>query len=319
MTRGWRSAKLAPHDPRHRPGHDGHDLPRLRRRGASSSGAPTASSSQHFPRPGWVEHDAAEIWDVTQAVARRGARRRRRRRRRAARRSASRTSARPSACGTPRPASRCIARSSGRTAAPPSAATSCARPATSALVRAAHRPRPRPVLLGDEDRVAAGQRRRPARAGARRRAAFGTIDAWLVFKLTGEHAHRRLQRLAHDALRHPRAALGRRAARAVRRAPRARCPRCARASASSGTTRAERAGTATTVAGGGDRRRPAGGAVRPGAASSPGLGKNTYGTGSFVLLNSGDAAPDAARRACWRPSPGGSASAWTTRWRRRSS
>ena len=25
--------------------------------------------SQHFPRPGWVEHDAAEIWDVTRAVA----------------------------------------------------------------------------------------------------------------------------------------------------------------------------------------------------------------------------------------------------------
>ena len=24
---------------------------------------------QHFPRPGWVEHDAAEIWDVSQAVA----------------------------------------------------------------------------------------------------------------------------------------------------------------------------------------------------------------------------------------------------------
>jgi len=25
--------------------------------------------AQHFPRPGWVEHDAAEIWEVTQAVA----------------------------------------------------------------------------------------------------------------------------------------------------------------------------------------------------------------------------------------------------------
>ena len=25
--------------------------------------------NQHFPRPGWVEHDAAEIWDVTRAVA----------------------------------------------------------------------------------------------------------------------------------------------------------------------------------------------------------------------------------------------------------
>jgi glycerol kinase len=21
---------------------------------------------QHFPKPGWVEHDSAEIWDVTQ-------------------------------------------------------------------------------------------------------------------------------------------------------------------------------------------------------------------------------------------------------------
>jgi glycerol kinase len=26
--------------------------------------------TQHFPRPGWVEHDAAEIWEVTRAVAR---------------------------------------------------------------------------------------------------------------------------------------------------------------------------------------------------------------------------------------------------------
>ena len=25
--------------------------------------------SQHYPRPGWVEHDAEEIWEVTQRVA----------------------------------------------------------------------------------------------------------------------------------------------------------------------------------------------------------------------------------------------------------
>src|SRR5947209_389987 len=25
--------------------------------------------AQHFPQPGWVEHDAEEIWEVTQAVA----------------------------------------------------------------------------------------------------------------------------------------------------------------------------------------------------------------------------------------------------------
>ena len=26
--------------------------------------------TQYFPQPGWVEHDALEIWEVTQAVAR---------------------------------------------------------------------------------------------------------------------------------------------------------------------------------------------------------------------------------------------------------
>ena len=26
--------------------------------------------TQHFPRPGWVEHDATEIWQVTAQVAR---------------------------------------------------------------------------------------------------------------------------------------------------------------------------------------------------------------------------------------------------------
>ncbi|MYB97739.1 MAG: glycerol kinase, partial [Gemmatimonadetes bacterium] len=26
--------------------------------------------AQHFPRPGWVEHDAEEIWRVTARVAR---------------------------------------------------------------------------------------------------------------------------------------------------------------------------------------------------------------------------------------------------------
>ena len=32
---------------------------------------------QHFPKPGWVEHDAAEIWEVTRKVRRRAQRRRR--------------------------------------------------------------------------------------------------------------------------------------------------------------------------------------------------------------------------------------------------
>ena len=34
------------------------------------SGRAYREFAQHFPRPGWVEHDAAEIWEVTRAVAR---------------------------------------------------------------------------------------------------------------------------------------------------------------------------------------------------------------------------------------------------------
>ena len=66
--------------------------------------------------------------------------------------------------------------------------------------------------------------------------AFGTVDSWLVWKLTGgaRARHRRQQRLAHDALQHPHAAVGRRAADAVRRAARACCPRCARRARSYG-------------------------------------------------------------------------------------
>ena len=28
-----------------------------------------AEFNQHFPKPGWVEHDAEEIWQVTRTVA----------------------------------------------------------------------------------------------------------------------------------------------------------------------------------------------------------------------------------------------------------
>src|SRR5689334_21156383 len=40
-------------------GQDGHVL-----------GRAYSEFTQHFPRPGWVEHDADEIWDVTRRVAR---------------------------------------------------------------------------------------------------------------------------------------------------------------------------------------------------------------------------------------------------------
>ena len=85
---------------------------------------------QYFPKPGWVEHDAAEIWEVTQQG------RDRRARRRGVQGSDLEgigiTNQRETVVAwDPRPASRCTAHSSGRTGAPRPAATSCASRATS--------------------------------------------------------------------------------------------------------------------------------------------------------------------------------------------
>ena len=85
---------------------------------------------QHFPQPGWVEHDAGEIWEVTQAVAGEaladaGVARA------SSTPSGSPTSVRRCASGTPTLATRCTGRSSGRTGGPPPAAPSCARRAMS--------------------------------------------------------------------------------------------------------------------------------------------------------------------------------------------
>ena len=165
-------------------------------------------------------------------------------------------------------------------------------------MRTRTRARARPVLQRDEDRVAARERRRPARA--RRsdgRAVFGTIDAWLVFKLTGEHrtdVTNASRTMLYDIGRGdwddellalfgdvPRAALpevlpsigefGTRARRRARRRPRRRAGRAASPATSRPRSTAR-------------------------AASTPGLGKNTYGTGSFVLLNSGEERADRAAR-----------------------
>ena len=119
----------------------------------------------------------------------------------------------------------------------------------------AHRARARPLLLRHQDRVAAPRGRR-ARPGA----AFGTIDSWLVFKLTGAHVtdYSNASRTLLFDIR--RAALGPRAVRAARRAR----ARAARAAAERRRATARRAEFGGSRAGGGHRRRPAGGALRPG-------------------------------------------------------
>ena len=280
---------VAGRDPRHRPGHDGHDLPRLRRRGAELLGRAYREFDQHFPRPGWVEHDAARDLGRHARGRRRGARRRGLRARASCRRSGSPTSARRSASGIRRPASRCTARSSGRTAAPPRAATSCARPATSRSCASApassstrtSRAR-RSSGCWATSRACASRPSRGARCSAR--STRGSSSSSPASTSPTPRTPR-----ARCSTTSPRR-LGRRAVRAARRARSARCPRCGRRSASSATPRGDAlpGHDGVPVAGiAGDQQA----ALYGQACLDPGLGKNTYGTGSFVLLNAGDTPP----------------------------
>ena len=83
--------------------------------------------------------------------------------------------------GPPHRPARCTGPSCGRTAARPTAATRCGRPGTCPRPRA-HRPRARPLLLGHQAGVAARPR---AASTPTPDLAFGTVDTWLVWNLTG--------------------------------------------------------------------------------------------------------------------------------------
>ena len=156
----------------------------------------------------------------------------------------------------------------------------------------AHRARPRPLLLRDQDRVAAAQRRGRRAGGLRHDRLLARLQA---HRPPRDRPH---QRLADDALRHPPAAPGTRSSAScsasTRRACRSRCPR-PRSSGRppSSAARSRSRGSPAT-----SRRRSS---VRP--ASSPGRAKNTYGTGSFVLLNTGAGAAEPGRRPARRRSP----------------
>ncbi len=218
---------------------------------------------QHYPRPGWVEHDPEDIWRDTLAVAREAACAERGRRRAGSRASGSPTSARQRWSGTARPASRSTARSCGRTGAPPSRCAELKADGAEPLVRA------RTGLLLDPyfsaTKIAWMLDNVP---GARERAergelAFGTIDSFLLWRLTGGAVH------ATDVTNASRtllfdihaAALGCRAVPAVRRA-RGAASRGARQQPHLRNDRVWDVRRPNP-----DRRnggRPAGGAVRPG-------------------------------------------------------
>ena len=281
-------------DPRDRPGHDRHDLPRLRRRRAARRAAPTASSSSTSRgRAG-----------SSTTPPRSGTSRARSRARRSTTRASGAgdlqaigiTNQRETVCvwdpQTGEPLHRALVWQDRRTAA-----------RCDELRAAGHEPLVRtrtglvldPYFSATKIEWLLEQRRRPARA--RRRRPRGVRHDRRLARLQAHRRapHRRHERLAHDALRHPRAATGTTSCSRCSATSRARrCPRRCRASASSARVRDGALGDGhdgVPVSGiAGDQQA----ALYGQGCLEPGLGKNTYGTGSFVLLNSGEERADRA-------------------------
>ena len=154
-----------------------------------------------------------------------------------------------------------------------------------------------------------------ARAAVRAgRPVFGTIDSWLVFKLTGRARDRLLERVAHAAVRHPHAAAGTRSC--------ASCWACDPAALPEPAPSASVLGTTTELgglgAGGRDRRRPAGGALRPGLPHARARQEHLRHR-QLRAPERGRARRPRRRTGCSPPWPGEWRAGWTTRSRRRSS
>jgi glycerol kinase len=246
--------------------------------------------AQHFPQPGWVEHDAMEIWEVSRSVAEE------------ALEAAGAAARELSAIGitnqretvvcwderTGEPLHRAIVWQDRRTAA-----------RCDELRAAGHEQlvRDRTGLVIDP--YFSGTKiewllqnvpglREKARAG---RARFGTVDAWLAFKLTGRavtdysNASRTMlfdiHRLDWDGELCE--LLG---------VPLSCLPEARPSAEPYGETDPDAfLGASVPLAGiAGDQQA----ALYGQACVSEGLGKNTYGTGSFVLMNAGPRAPAAS-------------------------
>ena len=272
---------------------------------------------QHFPKPGWVEHDAAEIWTVTQAVAGE------------ALEDAGVAGDELDAIGiTNQRETVCrLGSGDGRAAAP--RAGLAGPPHRQALRRAAGRRATRRCSASapawsstrtSPARRSSGCSRTSTGSATRRpsgKAVFGTIDAWLIFNLTGEHAtdQSNASRTLLCDIPRPRGTPSCSGCSETSRSR--RCRRSGPAAASSVTRKPDLFGGAKVPVAGvaGDQQA----ALFGQACIEPGLGKNTYGTGSFVLLNTGGKPTEPHPRACCPPSRGGSASARRTRWKPRSS
>ena len=233
---------------------------------------------QHFPRPGWVEHDPNEIWAVTRRVASH------------ALADAKADAASLDAVGITNQRETVVAWD-----------PATGEPVHNALVWQDRRTAAR----CDELRAAGHEQLVRERTGlvidpyfsatkiewlldnveAARNAVFGTIDSWLVFKLTGRHATdlsnaSRTMLFDISKRRWDPELCG------LLGVDPARLPEVLPSAGSFGTT-TEFGGEIEVAGIAGDQQA----ALFGQACTRPGMAKNTYGTGSFVLLNAGEQVP----------------------------
>lgn len=241
--------------------------------------------TQHFPRPGWVEHDASEIWEVTRRMATRAL-----------------DGARKEGTGavavgitnqretvlmwdreTLEPVTRALVWQDRRTA-----------DLCRSLREAGHEEefRSRTGLVLDPYfsgtkltwllRGDPGLRRR-AEAGE---LAAGTIDSWLIARLTGGRVHATDPTNASRTLLFDIHALGWSAELAdLLEVPQGLLPEVLPSSGDFGVTDGEALGVELPLCGvAGDQQA----ALYGQGCWEAGLAKNTYGTGAFLLLHTGD-------------------------------
>jgi glycerol kinase len=255
---------------------------------AEPAGRAYREITQHFPRPGWVEHDADEIWLVSQAVAgealadagvREGELQ-----------AIGITNQRETVCvwdpATGEPLHRAIVWQDRRTA---ERCDQLRAAGHEELVRA------RTGLVLDPYFSATkiqwllehvdGLRERALDG----RAVFGTVDSWLLFKLTGEHLTDR-SNASRTMLFDISSGRWDPELLELLDIPERALPRVLASAGTLAHTRpAALHGHAVPVAGvAGDQQA----ALFGQACVDPGMGKNTYGTGSFVLLNAGFTVPE---------------------------
>jgi glycerol kinase len=242
--------------------------------------------TQHYPQPGWVEHDAAEIWEVTRRVAREALDAARSAHRNVELAAAGITNQRETVLlwdrETGEPVHRAIVWQDRRTAG---RCRELREEGREAWVRERTGLVIDPYFSGTKlewllQRVP-GLRSR-AEAGE---LAAGTIDSWLVWKLTGGAAHVTDPTNASRTLLYD---IGRLdwddELLDLFGVPRALLPRVGRSAEVYGESTAGSLGMAIPIAGiAGDQQA----ALFGQGCVTAGLAKNTYGTGAFLLLNTG--------------------------------